>query len=86
MATPSSNGPKKKEPLWLVYISAILTGILLIADSTHAGFLLPLTRLPAKLGIALIFSALALLIGGDKRSGIAAAIIIWAGVLMTLFT
>ena len=83
MATEQSSGGKKhKEPLWLIYSSALLSGIMLLAEVVNY---YPLQRISARLGIALVFSALALFIGGNSRSGYAAAALIWVVTILTFF-
>ena len=65
---------------WLIYISLLLSGLLLVADaySIH-----PLHKWTAKLGIALIFSALALVIGNGRKEGFVSIGIIIISVIAT---
>ncbi|MBD3258227.1 hypothetical protein GF377_07315 [candidate division GN15 bacterium] len=73
---------KRKEPVWLVYVAALLSGIILLADAvaqTH------LSKTSAKLGIALIYSVIALLIGTKRTSAYVAAGLIWAATILTFF-
>jgi hypothetical protein len=73
---------KKKQPYWLLYISILLAGILLLADAANYA---PLERLTARLGIALVLSAIALVIGNGRQVGYWATGIIWAAVIITFF-
>lgn len=73
---------EKKDPYWLIYLSAIISGWLLLAYSFGVT---AFQKLPARLGVALVFSALALLIGRGKPAGYVAAAVIWLTVIMTLF-
>lgn len=68
----------KPEPYWLIYLSLLLSGIILIAVSLDIRFL---NRWTAKFGIALIFSALALFVGNGRKSGFIATAIIWVALI-----
>jgi len=74
---------KGNKMLWLIYASLILAGILLIGDGFGIQFL---TRLSMRLGIGLVFSAIALIIGKDRPAGIIATAIIWVAILITFFS
>lgn len=82
MAANSGQGKVTNQYYWLIYVAALVAGLLLIADAM--GYY-PLQRVTAKLGIALIYSALALLVGGGRPSGIIATVIVWLAVLLTFF-
>lgn len=69
---------RKKEPYWLIYASLLISGMILIAVAFDLSFL---NRWTAKFGIALVFSALALIIANGKKSGLIATGIIWAAVI-----
>ena len=73
---------KVKKLLWLIYISLVLAGLLLIGNALEVRFF---TKLTARLGIVVIFSAFALLVGKDRPAGIIATAIIWIAVLITFF-
>lgn len=75
-----STSPKPSQPYWLIYVGLLLGGILLIADAQHYA---PLQKISAKLGIGMIYSAIALFIGNGRPAGIAATVIIWIAVLTT---
>ena len=72
-----------KKFIWLIYTALVLAGLILIGDALQIQILAKLT---ARLGIALIFSALALLLAKDKPSGIIATSIIWVAVIITFFS
>lgn len=59
--------------LWLIYVALILSGLILIADAFNIGFA---ARLTARLGVGLLFSAFALIIGKNRPAGIVATAII----------
>lgn len=75
-----SSVAKKKQPFWLLYTAAVLAGVLMLADALNVTFL---ARVPAKLGIGLVFSAVALLLDSGKNIGIIATVLIWAAVVVT---
>ncbi|HOP06792.1 MAG TPA: hypothetical protein PLF13_05810 [candidate division Zixibacteria bacterium] len=75
-----SQNSKKYGPSWLIYTSLVIVGILLLADAVQ---MLTLTRWTAKVGIGLIWSAIALLTGKGRWAGNLAVIIIWAGIIAT---
>ena len=74
--------PAKNQYFWLMYLAALLAGVLLIADAMHYR---PLVKIPAKLGIALLFSAFAFMVGSTRAPVIIGAIIVWAAVILTFF-
>lgn len=78
-----------KEPLtnknkyfWLVYLALLLGGGILIAQSIDYA---PLIKWTAKLGIALLFSAFALLMGNGRKVGYVATSIIWIVIIISYF-
>ena len=82
MATKEPKPSSGRQPLWLVYFSLLLGGLLLLSDAYH---FLHLYRWTVKLGIGLIYSALSLFIGRGRAAGYVAAVIIWVVVIVTLF-
>ncbi|UCG61865.1 MAG: hypothetical protein JSV52_00830 [Candidatus Zixiibacteriota bacterium] len=70
--------PKKKEPFWLIYIALLLAGVLLLADAFQIAHL---SRWTAKFGIALVFSALALIVSSGRKSGSIAVAIVWIALI-----
>jgi len=79
-SSTGSSAAKKKQPVWLLYVAAGLAGVLMLADALNVTFL---ARVPAKLGIGLVFSVIALLSDRGKNMGIIAAVLIWAAVVVT---
>ena len=71
---------KRKQPVWLLYTAAVVAGVLLLADALNVSVL---ARVPAKLGIGLVFSAIALLLDKSKSIGIIATVIVWVAVVVT---
>ena len=83
MADEQVTPPKKKKPLtWLLYMSILASGVLLLADALNYA---ALEKLTAKLGIALLLSALFLVVGNGRRIGFISTGIIWAAVIITFF-
>jgi len=72
---------RKKQPVWLVTAAVVLAGVLLLADAFD---LFALYKITAQLGIALLFSAFALLVGKGRWPGYVATAIVWLAV-MTMF-
>lgn len=77
---PDKSG--KKFPGWLLYVSLLLSGILFLAEAAH---IYTLQRIPAKLALALIFSAVALIVGNGRSIGYIAAGIVWLTVIVLFF-
>ena len=71
---------KPSQAYWLIYVALLIGGLLLVADALHYA---PLLKISAKLGIGMIYSAIALVVGNGRPAGIAATIIIWIAVLTT---
>jgi len=72
----------KSQYYWLIYLAALVAGLLLIA---HAINYRPITKIPARLGIALLYSAFAFMVGGSKAPAIIGTIIVWLAVLLMFF-
>lgn len=68
------------EPYWLVYIALVLAGFVLLSDVYHFAHL---SKWTAHVGIALIYSALAMFIGNGRWSGHLAVVIVWLAVVIT---
>ena len=74
----SSKPKKRKQPLWLIYIALLLSGLLLLADAydySHLG------RWTGRFGVVLVFSAVALVIGNGRQAGFVAVGIVWVAVI-----
>ena len=82
MVADRSSTSGKKQPVWLVTAAVVLAGVLLLADAFG---LYALYKMTAQLGIALIFSALALLVGKGRWPGYVATAIIWLAVIAMFF-
>lgn len=83
---PSNSGNtvrdnKPKPPLWLLYTAIVLSGLLFLGEA--AGITV-LQKVPAKLAIALLFTAFALLVGKGRPTGYIAVGLVWLTVI-TLF-
>ncbi len=82
MAGSDKQSAKKKQPYWLVYLALLIGGMLMLADAyqiTH------LHRWTARIGIALMYSAIALLVGNGRRAGFMATAVVWLAVVATYF-
>ncbi|MEW5994054.1 MAG: hypothetical protein AB1744_06625 [Candidatus Zixiibacteriota bacterium] len=77
-----SHPPKRRQPLRLLYISFVLAGIILLSDTYHIAHL---ERWTVKLGIAMIYSAVSLIVGHGRTLGYVAAIILWIAVVASFF-
>jgi hypothetical protein len=73
---------KRKQPFWLIYTALLLAGAILLADAYD---FTQLARWTARLGVSLVFSAIALIIGNGRSAGFVAAAIIWLAVIATIF-
>ena len=73
---------RKMQAVWLVYTALIIAGLLLLADAFH---ILHLAKWTAKVGVCLLFSAVALIIGNGRPAGYIATGIVWLAVIATLF-
>ncbi|MEW6050947.1 MAG: hypothetical protein AB1644_07795 [Candidatus Zixiibacteriota bacterium] len=81
MGDEQGGAPKPTQPYWLVYLAALLSGLLMLAQAMHY---YPATKITAKLGVALIYSAIALFIGNGRPAGFIATTIIWVAVIVSL--
>lgn len=80
--TETKTDKVKKPMYWLIYVSLLLSGLLLLADAYQISHLY---RWTARLGIALVFSAFSLFIANGRKEGITAVVIIWVAVICTYF-
>ncbi len=79
--TTENNVPKKNLN-WLIYLSLIISGLLLLADAFDVTYF---NRWTAKLGISLLFTAFSFIIGaGQKKTPIAVGIL-WGSILSMYF-
>jgi len=70
-----------KNMVWLIYVALVLAGLLFLADAFGVSHL---ERWTARLGIALVYSAFALLVGNGRKVGYAATAIIWLPLVLPL--
>ncbi len=82
MGSESGSGAPAKKPqaYGLIYLALLLAGILMLA---HAAGYHPLQRVPAKLAVGLLYSALALFIGNGRPAGFIGTAIIWVAIIIT---
>jgi hypothetical protein len=67
---------------WLIYTALLISGVVLIGDALNIAII---SKLTTRLGVGLLFSALALIIGKNHPSGIIAVGIIWIAIIITFF-
>lgn len=73
--------PNQKNQYWIMYVSLLVAGVLLLADA----YTWPhLEKWTARLGIALIYTAVALLVGKGNTSSVIGSIILWVAVIVTI--
>ena len=82
MTDQNDKPARKRQPFWLIYTALLLSGIVLLGDAYH---LARLDRWTIKLAIALIYSALSLLLTSGRAVGLVAAILIWTAVILSFF-
>ena len=70
----------RSDARWLIYMGALVAGVLLLADAFSYA---PIQKITARLGIGLLFSAVALLIGSGRPAGYIATVILWVSVGLT---
>ncbi len=80
--TEKTSAKAKQDYNWLIYGAGLLAGVLLLAESFEFA---PLQKVPARLGIALIYSALAMFVAKGRSPAIIATVLIWAAVIVTFF-
>lgn len=71
---------KPNPKYWLIYISLLLAGLILLADAAQVT---QLQKWSARLGIAFVYSAISLIVANGRKSGLIAAIIIWVAAILT---
>ena len=74
--------PPKKQPFWLIYLALLLSGLLLLGDAYN---LFGLSRWTARLGIALLYVVMALIVGKDKPAAAFGIGIVVVAVIITIF-
>jgi len=79
--TTENNIPKKSLN-WLIYLSLIISGLLLLADAFDATYL---NRWTARIGIGLLFTAFAFIVGAGHRKTPIAIGILYGSILITYF-
>ena len=80
MADEQSGPSKPSQPYWLIYLAALLAGLMMLAQAMQYH---PATKITAKLGVALVYSALALFVGNGRPAGFIATAIIWVAVIVS---
>lgn len=73
--------PNAKNQYWISYVSLLVAGILLLGDAYSWPHL---EKWTARLGIALVYSAIALLVGKGNTPSVIGCVILWVAVLVTI--
>jgi len=81
-AAKNSGAPAQKPYYWLIYIAALLAGLLLIADAVNFR---PVAKITARLGVALLYTAFSFIVGSGRATAIIGTIMVWLAVLITFF-
>lgn len=79
-ADKKNESKQRKQPVWLIYTALVLAGVMLLAEAYQISHL---SKWTARLGVALIYTAIALLIGAGRWASIMAVVIVWLGILIT---
>ena len=82
MSTNKGNKSKPTKLIWLIYIALLISGIVLIGDALNVS---AISKLTTRLGVGLLFSALALIFGKNRPHGIIAVGIVWVAIIITFF-
>ncbi len=80
MTDTKSKQSERKPYHWLIYVAAILSGVLLLADAMNYA---PGTKITARLGIALLYTAFAFMVGKARPSTYIGTTLLWIAVVLT---
>lgn len=72
---------KKRQFHWLIYVAALLSGLLLIADAANFA---PLIKITARLGVGLLYTAFAFIVGGTRASTYIGTLLMWIAIILTV--
>jgi len=78
--TNEKQSKPRKQHHWLIYIAAILSGVLLLADAVNFA---PATKITARLGIVLLYTAFAFIAGKARPSTYIGTSLLWIAVVLT---
>ena len=78
----TNNDKKPDRLLWLIYLALLAAGVLLIGDALNAAII---SKLTTRLGVGLLFSVFALVVGKNRPGGIIAVGILWIAIIITFF-
>ena len=77
---PSKPG-KINQHHWLIYIAAVLASLLLIADAANFGVA---TKITARLGIGMLYTAFAFIVAGSRPSTYIGTILLWVAIALAI--
>ncbi len=75
-----TSGGAPARPWWMLYLTLLVSGLLLLADAYH---LMQLDRWTAKFGVALIYAAFILFVGKGRPPSYISAGIVCLAVILT---
>jgi hypothetical protein len=78
--TSALQAKKKRPHHWLIYVSALLAGFLLLSDAVQYG---PGIKISARLGVGLVYTAFAFIFVGTRPSSYIGSILLWIAVILT---
>ena len=78
----TENSIPKKSLNWLIYLSLIIAGLLLLADAFNATYF---SRWTARIGIGLLFTAFAFIVGTGRKATQVAIGILYGAIIITYF-
>jgi hypothetical protein len=82
MSTNKTTTARSAKLVWLIYTALLIAGIILIGDALNIA---AISKLTTRLGVGLVYTALALILGKDKPHGIIGVGIVWVAIIITFF-
>jgi hypothetical protein len=82
MNTNNGTETKSTKLIWLIYIALLISGIILIGDALNIS---AISKLTTRLGVGLVYSALALIFSKNRPYGIIGVGIVWVAIIITFF-
>jgi hypothetical protein len=82
MDTNKTAATRSTKFVWLIYTALLIAGIILIGDALNIS---AVSKLTTRLGVGLVYTALALILGRDRPHGIIGVAIVWVAIIITFF-
>ncbi|MFH1687316.1 MAG: hypothetical protein ABIE70_07310 [bacterium] len=70
---------RKPERLWILWTALVIAGVLLLAEAFQIGHL---TKWTARLGIGLVYTALALIVAYGRWPAIVGVVVVWLAIIL----